>query len=210
MDDEHPLDPEATAALIAEQRARVEGATAVDARVLFGAWGLAWLLGFGLLWATALDEPLVAVDVDAALAVFAALLVAAGVVTAVHITARSRGVRGVSARQGALYGWAWFLGFAVVWALAFALRRAGAAEDIVSLVMMGTSVVLVGTLYMAGGALWDSTTQWALGAVITVVTVAALLVGLPHAYLVMCLGGGGAMLAAAAVEAVRRRRARGL
>ncbi|NLE71365.1 MAG: hypothetical protein GX609_04620 [Actinomycetales bacterium] len=209
MDDERPLDPEAGAAIVEAQRARVEASTAVDPRVLFGAWGLAWLLGFGLLWAAALDEPLVPVDLGVALAVFFALLAAAGVVTAVHIATRSRGVRGMSARQGALYGWGWFLGFAVVGALAHALRRAGASEDVVSLVMMATSVLLVGALYMAGGALWDSISQWALGAVITVSTVVALVVGLPHAYLVMSLGGGGAMLVAAGVEALRRRRARG-
>jgi hypothetical protein len=49
-DDDEPLDPAASAALIAAQRARVQEATDVDARLLFGVWGVAWLVGFGALY----------------------------------------------------------------------------------------------------------------------------------------------------------------
>lgn len=207
--DDAPLDPQASAALIAEQRARVEAAVDVDGRVLFTAWGVAWTLGFGLLWA-ADAEASFAPGTEVALLAFAGLLGAAGVVTAVHLVRRSRGVRGASARQGAMYGWAWFLGFGVVAALASALARAGVADDVMTLAMMAVSLVVVGTLYMAGGAVWDAPTQFALGAVILVATIVAVLVGPPHTYLVMCVGGGGAMLAGAVVEAVRRRAPREL
>ena len=40
MVEDTPLDPASSAALIAEQRAKVEAATDVDGRILFGAW--AW------------------------------------------------------------------------------------------------------------------------------------------------------------------------
>lgn len=208
MDGHGSLDAEASAALIAEQQARVEAAIDVDGRILFSAWGVAWMLGFGLLWATALDAPLVDLDRQTALLVFAGLLALAGAVTAVHLSRRSSGVRGTSARQGAMHGWAWSLGFGMVGALGVALGRQGVSEELMAFVMMTTSLIVVASLFMAGGAMWDAPTQWAIGAVVAVVTIVAVLVGLPHTYLVMCLGGGGALLAGAVVEAARRRRTR--
>jgi len=208
MVEDAPLDPAASAALIAEQRAKVEAAMDVDARVLFGAWGVAWLVGFTVLWLRDLEPPVLRMSQQAGMMVFAALLFAAGAVTAGHLTVKGRGLRGASARQGAMYGWSWSLSFAVVWALAFALARAGASDEVIGVAMMITSLLVVGALYMAGGALWEERIQWALGAWICVATIAAALVGLPHMYLVMAVGGGGGLLAGAVADGVRRRRAR--
>lgn len=203
MVEDTPLDPAASAALIAEQRAKVEAAVDVDGRILFGAWGVAWLLGFGLVWLVAVDR--LQMSAGAAMVTFIASLAGAGAVTAWHLTVKSRGVRGTSARQGAMYGWSWFLSFGVVAALGVALDRAGAGEEAMGVAMMVSSLLVVGALYMAGGAIWEERIQWALGAWICVSTIAAALVGSPHMYLVMCIAGGGGMLVAAAAEAVRRR-----
>lgn len=206
-DDDVPLDPALGAAIVAEQRARVRDATGVEARLLFGVWGAAWLLGFGALWLAAApaDPP---VDEGAALVTFFVLLVVAMVVTAWHVGTRTAGVRGTSAVQGAMYGWAWFVAFGGVAATAVALARAGATGEVVSTVMTIVPAILVGALYMAGGAMWGDRTQFALGAFIGLVTIVAALVGLPHMLAVMALAGGGGMLVAAAVDAVRRRRGR--
>ena len=123
VDDDAPLDPATSAALIEAQRAKVVSATDVDGRLLFGLWGIAWLLGFGGLWATALDEPLVDVAPATALAVFMVLILTAVVLTIVHVARRSAGVHGASAQQGAMYGWAWFLAFMGVAALGYALGQ---------------------------------------------------------------------------------------
>jgi hypothetical protein len=208
MDDDAPLDPAASAALIAEQRAKVEAAMDVDARVLFGAWGVAWLVGFTVLWLRDLEPPVLRMSQQAGMMVFAALLFAAGGVTAWHLAVKGRGIRGASARQGAMYGWSWSLSFGVVGALAYALARAGASEEVMGVAMMITSLLVVGALYMAGGALWEERIQWALGAWICLATIVAAVVGLPHMYLVMAVGGGGGLLVGAAADGVRRRRAR--
>jgi len=206
MVEDTPLDPASSAALIAEQRAKVEAATDVDGRIMFGAWGVAWLLGFGLLWLV--NSGRLTMPDEAAFLAFTALLVLAGAVTAWHLAVKGTGVRGASARQGAMYGWAWFLSFGVVFALGVALDRAGATGEVMSLAMTVASLLMVGALYMAGGAIWEERIQWALGAWICVSTIAAALVGSPHMYLVMSLAGGGGMLVAAGVEAARRRRPR--
>ena len=193
----------ATAAIIEAQRARVVEALDVDARLLFGAWGTAWLLGFGLLWAAAAGNGQVSEGV-AGLG-FAALLVAALVVTTVHLARRSTGLRGASATQGAMYGWSWMLAGLVVFALAAGLDRAEAPGPVIGFVMTVVPALVAGVLYMAGGALWQDRNQFGLGAWILLVTVAAAFVGRPHMMLVMALAGGGGMLVVSAVEGVRRR-----
>jgi len=208
LDDDVALDPAASAALIAAQRARVLEETDVDARLLFGVWGVAWLIGFGVLYAVAGDRPLVGWGPGVAGTVFAGLLIAAGVVTAVHTTRRTAGVHGDSAVQGAMYGWSWFLGFAGVFALASSLTAAGAEPELIEIAMTIASPIVVGVLYMAGGAIWRDRTQFALGAWILVVTVAAALAGMPYMLAVMSLAGGGGMLVAGVLVAARARRSR--
>ncbi|WP_182112507.1 MULTISPECIES: hypothetical protein [unclassified Actinotalea] len=203
-DDAAPLDPAAVARIVAEQRERVRSATDVDARVLFGAWGAAWLLGFGLLWLA--ESGIASIGVGVALAGFVGLLVAAGGVTTWHLVARTRGIEGTSAVQGAMYGMTWFVAFAAVFALSAALQRAGADGVIVTIVMTLVPCLVVAALYMAGGALWGDRTQFALGAVIGAVTVVAAFVGHPHMLGVMAVAGGGGMLVAAGTDAVRRAR----
>jgi hypothetical protein len=204
-DDGSPLDLAASAALIAEQRARVAAETDVDPRLLFGVWGAAWLLGFGALWSVAGDRPRLGWSPTAAGIVFAALLLAAMVLTAVHLARRTSGVHGTSAVQGAMYGWAWFLGFVTVFALPAALSRAGADDVVVQVTMTLVPPLLVGVLYMAGAAIWQDRTQLALGVWILVVTIAASFAGTPGMFAVMALAGGGGMLVAALAAHVRRR-----
>ncbi|KGM13052.1 hypothetical protein [Cellulomonas bogoriensis] len=200
------LDPAGSVALIDAQRARLEKATDVDGRILFGVWGLAWLLGFGQLWTVTQDQPLVPWSQDVAYPVFGSVLLAAMVVTTIHTAVRSSGLRGGSAAQGAMYGWAWFLTFAGVGALALALARLDASPDVIASAMTLTSVLLVAALYMAGGAIWQDRHQFVLGAWIAVTAIASGVVGHPHMLLVMALAGGGGMLVGAVVEHVRRRR----
>jgi hypothetical protein len=128
------------------------------------------------------------------------------VVTAVHIARRTAGVHGTSSTQGAMYGWAWFLGFVAVFALPPALARAGADDAVVQVSMTLVPPLLVGALYMAGAAIWRDRAQLALGAWILVVTIAASFVGVPGMLAVMALAGGGGMLVGALADAVQRRR----
>lgn len=206
LDGDAPPDPATVAGIVAAQRALVAARTDVDPRVLFGVWGVAWLLGFGVLWVTAAWPDALPFDYGVALAAFLGLLVAAVVVTGVHIGRRTAGIRGTSARQGAMYGWSWTVGYAGITALAFALGRAGASSEVITTVMTITSTLVVAVLFMAGGAMWDDRTQLGLGATVGVVTIVAAAVGLPHMLGVMALAGGGGMLVVAGVEVVRRQR----
>ena len=202
--DDAPLDAEASAALIDAQRVRVAAATAVNGRLLFGVWGAAWLVGFGALYSVATDPPLLGWPTWLAGSVFAGLLVLAMVVTGAHIATRTAGVRGVSASAGAMYGWAWFVSFAGVFALGAGLARAGASPEIRQLVMTIVPLLLVGGLYMAGGAIWGDRAQFGLGVWIAAVAMVAAVVGPPHLLLVAAIAGGGGLLTASVLEHLRR------
>ncbi len=50
-----PLDPALARAIIDAQRTRVRTTAYTDDRVIFGVWSVAWLVGYGVLWATSGD-----------------------------------------------------------------------------------------------------------------------------------------------------------
>ncbi|MET0788742.1 MAG: hypothetical protein ABWY33_05805 [Cellulomonas sp.] len=188
-------------AIIAEQRARAADVRPSSAW-LFGVWGAVWLIGYGALWLTARDDdtPSVAAGV---IAVAGGVL--AIVVTIVHITRRTRGIAGASARQGAMLGWAWAIGFLAQSMIVGGLGQAGASGEVIALAANAVAALVVGLLYLAGGTLWRSTAMYLLGGWIALVGAAATLAGLPGSYLLMAVAGGGGMLTAAAVEAARGR-----
>lgn len=199
------LSPAETLALVDDHRHRTVQALTIDPRVLYGVWGAAWGVGFAAIWVTA-GGPQGAYRTPPGWvgAMFGVVIVTAGVVTAVHVGRATRGVRGVSAQVGAMYGCAWWLGFAGFTALLVALARAGASEQVLAVFAPAASCLLVGVLYLAGGAVWRDRVQYGLGGWIVVVTAVGALTGLPGLYLVMSVAGGGGFLLAAAWFAVRR------
>lgn len=207
-DDGASLDPLTSLQLVTDQRRRTDASLDADPRLLYGVWGVAWLVGFGLFWLSSpfrvagplLDIPLPVVGV-----VYAALLLAAAVVSIAHTARMARGLRGVSARTGAMYGWSWTLGFVALPCIVLTAGRLGANDEVLALLWPAVSGLVVGLLYLAGGAIWDDTTQYAIGAWLVVTTAVGALFGPTGLYLVMALAGGGGFLLAAAWSTWRRR-----
>ena len=211
MPGQHPRetapDPADQLRLVAEQQARTHAALAPDERLLFGAWGVAWSVGFGAIWLASPGReggPLLPVPFWSVGLLLFVLLVAAGAVTAVHAIRVGRGITGVSSRTGAMYGWGWFLGFAMLPAIVLGAERLGAPQEVIGLLWPAVSGLIVGLLYIGGAAAWDDPMQFVIGAWIMVTTGIGCLLGLQALFLVMCLAGGGGFLAAAAWVAVRR------
>lgn len=204
--DDAPLDPAAGAAILADQRERVIAAMQVSGRLLFGVWGMSWLIGFGIVWLA--DTGRIAWGPQPALTAFAVLTGVSLLVTGVHVARRSAGVVGVSARQGAMYGWAWVGGFLVVFTLNGSIAAAGASPDVMRVVTTVVPCLVVALMYMAGGAIWGDRVQFALGAWISVVTAAGAVAGGSTLYLVMALAGGGGFLVGAVAAHVLRVRGR--
>ena len=191
-------------ALAQDQRARTERAVEPDLRVVYGVWGAAYVVGFLAFWTAATGRgPL---SLTSAGAVLAVSLVLAVVISTTHIGRRVRGVRGTSSRTGAMYGWSWFLAFATLSAVMAGASRQGLPEETVALLWPVLSGLIVGTLYLAGGALWQDGVQFGLGAWVLVSSAAGALVGYPAVHLMMALGGGGGFLLAAALLPLAARR----
>jgi hypothetical protein len=198
-------DPQAMLGLLESERIRTAQALDPDPRLIYGSWGLAWAVGFLLLWSAARGGPL-DLRLGVAGAIFAACLAGAVVVTVVHVIRRASGIRGVSSRVGAMYGWAWFLAFTCLTLVMTGADRAGLPETTLGLLWSTLSGLVVGTLYLAGGALWQDGVQYGLGVWILVASAAGSLAGYPGAYLTMAVCGGGGFLLAAAYFAVHGRR----
>ncbi|WP_315097310.1 hypothetical protein [uncultured Cellulomonas sp.] len=200
MDDDAP-DPADALAIIAAQRARAEDTRPSSTRI-FALWGVAWLVGYGALWLTARDDgspTLLAVLVAIGLGVVALVL------TIVHVLHRTRGISGAGARQGALYGWAWPIGFVAQSLIVGGLGRAGASDEVTGLAANAIAALVVGLLYLAGGLLWEDTPMYVIGGWMALVGAVAAVSGLPGSYLVMSLAGGGGMLALGLVSRLRSR-----
>lgn len=195
-------DPAALLALIAAERERTRRRTAPSLAVIATAWGVAWLVGYLTLFLTfdGVTAPWWAFTV------FTGLLVLAVVITAVHISRRSAGLRGESATVGAMYGWTWFVGFTAAALVFAAVARLGVTPEVIAVLSNGVSCLVVGLIYMAGGMLWREWRMFLLGGWIALAAGFASLAGAPTIYLVMALAGGGGFLLAAALDAVVARR----
>ncbi len=205
---DRPLgDPAATLALIEAQRTTAERSINPHPIVWYGPWGAAWLLGFGLLFLRFGPDDRVFVEMPywLPLVVLYASLVGALVVSTVFASRALKHVRGDSARQGTLYGLAWALTFAGI-GITTGVFAEHLPDDLGGVLWGSVSVAAVGTLHMAGAAIWRDLMMFILGAWITVVNIAGVLAGPGwHSLLIAVLGGGG-MLATGLVLWLRRPR----
>ncbi|GAA2016731.1 hypothetical protein WDZ16_00060 [Pseudokineococcus marinus] len=205
--DDAGLDPREALALLDAERTRTQQRLVPDLRLLYGTWGVAWLVGFLVLWGSTTGRGPLALPPAAGGVVFAGLLVAAVVVTGVHIARRTAGVRGASSTQGAMYGWAWLLGFGCMASVMASAAGAGASPDVLGVLGPAVSGLVVGLLYLGGGAMWQDRAQYSLGVWILLSSAVGALAGHPSNHLVMGLLGGGGFLVAALVVAARGPRA---
>lgn len=198
---EHPTAADALAT-IDEAQQRTVRSLRPSPLGMFAPWGVGYLVGFGGVWLAArgmLPDAVVPV-----------LLTVAGVVpvvsTGITLGRSNRGLAGTSRRIGALYGWAWVLGFAALCAINLRLTALGVPDPTLSLIWSGSALLVVGLLYLAGGALWNHVPQYVLGVWTLVTAVATVYVGYPANFLVLALAGGGGFVVLGVWLHVRARR----
>ncbi|WP_418189793.1 hypothetical protein [Amycolatopsis orientalis] len=202
-DDARPMTPEESLALIAKQTEETRREIGPNPAVLLAVWGLVWLLGFGLVFLSAPPTSLLPLWAAAAIAV--AAFAGAIAYSAIYGIRTSRGVRGPSRLVGAMYGWSWMIAFGGLTVVNTGLVRLGLDPELIPLLWSGTSLMLTGLLYLAGGMLWQSKLQYGLGVWIILCGAASVLAGGPHNFLVLSLAGGGGFLVASLVFLVRSR-----
>lgn len=193
--DESPLDPAAALALAERQQRAVGLAFVKPVALLYLVWGVSWLLGFLALWLAYVTDWM---PISAAGIAFGVLITAAIVTSSIVGSRIGRGVQGSSEFQGIVYGLSWPLtGFAFA-AVGVGLISQGLSTELASIYFPSAYALMVGILYLLGGALWIAKSQFVLGIVLLVVGSVAPFFGAPHNNLVMAIGGGGAFLIGAA------------
>ena len=196
-DDDRPLDPAESLRLIAREQATTNRRLTPDPRLVLWPWGLAWLIGFGAFFLRYGPGGHVYVDMPdfVPLTLLLGLIALAGIFTGVVGARAGRQISGPSSRQGAMYGFTWsvaFIGMAVLFSRVSDLLPVPQAN----LLWAGAMVALTGVLHMAGGALWEDRSFYALGLWISVVNIVGVVIGPGwHALIVALLGGGGMLVA---------------
>ncbi|PFG44686.1 hypothetical protein ATJ88_3422 [Isoptericola jiangsuensis] len=205
-DDAEALDAAESLRLIAESQRRARTGTLPDGRLLYLVWGLAWGIGYSVLWTSSRTTG--SPPTGPAFAVFFVCIAAAVAFTIVHSVTRAAGTRGRSARVGAMYGWAWTLGFVSYPLIVAGIADAGASPEIIALLANALACLVVGMMYLAGGACFADLRLYLLGVWILLVGGAATLAGIPGTYLVLAGAGGGGFLLMGLVETLLRARRR--
>jgi hypothetical protein len=207
IDDESSFeDPAEALRLIEREQANLERELTPDPRLMYWPWGIAWLIGSGLFFLRfgPGGRVLVAMPDWVPLVTLAALIMIAGITTGVVGTRSGRQIAGPSSRQAAMYGFAWSAGFTGLSAV-FARLSDAIPQELMGILWGGGIVALVGALYMAGAAIWGDRTMFVLGAWISVVNVAGVLIGPGWHALVVAVAGGGGLLVAGFVAWLRLR-----
>ncbi|MEP7762835.1 hypothetical protein [Sanguibacter sp. 25GB23B1] len=209
LDGDALLDPAESLRIIADQQAKVHSADP-DARLMFGIWGAAWLVGYLALYLTsngalpggrAVED--IVVPATWSFILFSVCIAGAMATTIVYTLRCTTGVQGPSKRFGVMYGWTWCIAFVAMSIVLGGFVEAGASHQVVYLAANALSCLIVGVLYMASGAFWQDIRQYALGVWIILVAAISLYAGLPGTYLVMAVLGGGGLFAGAFLEHLR-------
>lgn len=205
-----PLEPEAMLELLTAQRRSVETQMGAFVPYILGAWGIAWLFGFGALWLIDGLRPSFSLPLPVAVPIFVVLLAAAIAVSAVLGIRSGRGLRGNSAESfaGTIYGWAWTIGAIGIVGIGQGLAANGMDREVANLFYPTAFVFFAGIMYVLGAALWRAVPMLVLGIWIVLVAAAGPFFGAPAHYLVFSLAGGLAFLALGIAQFVRVRHAR--
>ncbi|WP_432977778.1 transporter [Dactylosporangium sp. CA-233914] len=193
-DDAPPGSPAESLALIRQEQDKATRTIALNPLVYYVPWGLAWLIGFWLLFLRYGPGGRVYVDLPGWLPLVClfVLMALAMVSTAVASAVRGRGLAGRSSWQGSAYGFAWFLAFTGVgMTMNHFAELLPEAER--GLLWATVSVGVVGVMYMTGAAIWLSRDMFIFGAWLTVINIAGVAAGAGWHSLIISVGGGGGL-----------------
>ncbi|GAA5070134.1 hypothetical protein HNP84_001716 [Thermocatellispora tengchongensis] len=204
------LHPREALRLIEEQRGQVRRRLQPDPLFMYVPWGVAWTIGFGVLFLRLglTGEPYVPIPSGVATGILLAAMAVAMAVTVFLGLRTGISVRGVSQDRGMMYGISWSVAFFTSGTIASRFVAVGRLDDReAGLLWSALSLLVIGVLYMAGGAVWRHWTMFFIGVGILAVNIVGTMAGPGwHALLTtVCCGGG--FIVAGLVEHRRWRKA---
>jgi hypothetical protein len=199
------LDPREAAELVRQSADHARSRLMVNQPLIYGAWGVAWLVGCGTMWLSVLGQQPFRGAPGWAAAVLGTGIGLAAVVTGIATVRASSGVGGVSARQGMMFGLAWPAGFAALFLILGAAAHLGAGPSAIGVLGAAGPLLVTGLIYLVGAALWLDPVMFWLGAWALLVAAGGAWAGPAGALLTDAVAGGGGFLVAAALVAWRNR-----
>ncbi|MET8142823.1 hypothetical protein ABZU32_21170 [Sphaerisporangium sp. NPDC005288] len=193
---ERALSPEEMLGIIEDQRAAAARHFAGPLPAFYIMWGLVWLIGYGALFVRygASGRPQGPLSLGMALTILFGTMILALVITGYAGWRQGSQVRGASQARGAMYGLSWFFGYMLVGALCGHFGGL-LPEAERTLLWCCVSMLVVGLLFMAGGAVWGVRQMFAVGVWVTVVNVAGVVAGPGLHALFSAVGVGGVFIA---------------
>jgi hypothetical protein len=201
--EEAPLDLHAALRLVNDAETKAREELQGNETGVYLIWAFAWLIGYGAMHAARFGW--LPLSAGTSLTVFSITILAALASTVFIVTRQRRGIRGHSSFVGAMYGGAWALGFMVMGTLSGVI---GAAVDdfwLTGMIINGIALLIVGLMYMVGGAMFNDKSQARLGIWFLVTNIIAILAG-PANFVTVCFILGPLGFFAGALAEFRRRR----
>ncbi len=208
IDDAAGMDVQHAEVILRQARERARRELAVRRPVLFVAWGLVVLVGYGALWLSVRGQHPFHGPTAPAIVTLAALVLVAAVLTAWLVDRASSGVGGPSVLQRGSFFLALAAGTVALEIFSRAASHAGADRPLVAVLKAAAPLLVVGLVFVASCAV-NGMLDWprlALGLWLLAVAAEGAWAG-PVTYLAVCaLAGGGGILLLAAIEPLLRRR----
>lgn len=197
-DDEVALDPAAMLALSERQKKDVQARIASLVPWILLAWGIAWGVGFLVLWFID-GVPGFGIPLPVAIVTFIGLMVAALAVSAILGPRMGTGIKSTKEQAfvGTAFGLMWPVGFFFIYAFGTALMVNGMAPDLMNIYYPVVSTAFVGFMYLVAGILWKAVPAMVMGGWIILLSAVAPFFGYPTHYLIFAIGGGGVFLVGA-------------
>jgi hypothetical protein len=199
------LDALGAAAIMQEARERAQRELHVSFRVLFAAYGLLYLIGYGAVWLSVRGQRPYHGPGPAALVALTLLVTVAVVVTVIVVGRAVSGVGGWSARQRRIALLSYGSGIVGVYLLEDALFQAGASWSVIGVYGATAPMLVTGMAYAFSSAFWSNWSVFGLGLWLIVVAGTSAFAGPVGVWAVGALAAGLAFLLVAAVGRGPRR-----
>jgi hypothetical protein len=200
MLEDQDMSVQEAAAVVQDARTRARRQLVINAPVVYAAWGLVWLIGYGVMWLSVRGQhPYTGPSGVSIAAVFVLAAFAGATVLAVASKAAA-GIDGRSVRYRRIILATWAIGYLILLLVQAAISGSVSARTFAFVAFAGP-VLLAGLTYILASALGQNRPALAFGAWLVIVAAACAWLA-PAAILAACaLAGGGAFLLMAAIEA---------
>jgi hypothetical protein len=191
------------AAIVQDARASARRELVISAPVVYTAWGLVWLIGYGVMWLSVRGQhPYLGPSGASIAVVFVLAAFAVAAVLAIGHRAAA-GIDGRSVRYRRIILATWAIGYLILLLVQAAISGSVSTRALAFVGLAGP-VLLAGLTYILASILGRDRPAFALGAWLVIVG-ASCAWQAPAAILATCaLAGGGAFLLLAVIETRRR------